>query len=93
MTISIRNLYYLFAYAWAKFPDADVTDTGIDECPEILDLFAHLLVRYTKRILRQGLARDYLTFEEENPGSARKDRVAADDPAANLIEERVGLRV
>ena len=54
MGIPIRNLYYLFCYAWAHFPPADMVETGVDDCPDLQDLFAHLLVGgSTNRLLRR----------------------------------------
>ena len=43
MTISIRNLYYLFLYAWARFPGGAIGEVGIDKSPDLPSLFAKLL--------------------------------------------------
>jgi 5-methylcytosine-specific restriction enzyme subunit McrC len=66
VTIPIRNLYFLFTYAWGKFPAGGATDAGIDECPDLPNLFARLLITGTHRLLRRGLDRDYQTFVEES---------------------------
>lgn len=65
MTIPIRNLYYLFIYAWGRFPAGSSVDAGIDECPDLPNLFARLLIDGTNRLLRRGLDRGYLSFVEE----------------------------
>lgn len=65
MTIPIRNLYYLFCYAWERYPEGGTTEVGIDDCPDLPNLFARILVNGTNRLLRRGLDRGYLTFEEE----------------------------
>ena len=65
MIIPVRNLYYIFVYAWARFPGGSVVDAGIDQCPTLLDLFAHLLVREVQTLLRRGLAHDYQSLEDE----------------------------
>jgi len=68
MTIPIRNLYYLFLYAWARFPGGAVGETGIDKSPDLPNLFAKLLSAGTRRLFRRGLDRGYKTFTDELAG-------------------------
>ena len=65
MTIPIRSLYYMFCYAWRRFPDASPVEVGVDDCPDILNLFAKLLVSGCNRLMRRGLDRGYSTSIEE----------------------------
>lgn len=65
MTIPIRNLYYLFTYAWARFPAGDEVPTGVDECPDLQNLLAKLLIDGTHRLVRRGLDRGYISIEED----------------------------
>lgn len=65
MTIPIRNLYYLFCYAWQRFPDGSTVDVGVDASPTLPSLMARILVNDTHRLLRRGLDRGYRTFIEE----------------------------
>ncbi len=65
MIIPVRNLYFIFVYAWARFPGGSIADAGVDQCPTLLDLFAYLLVRETQTLLRRGLAHDYEPLEDE----------------------------
>lgn len=65
MTIPIRNLYYLFTYAWARFPPGDEVPTGVDECPDLQNLLAKLLIDGTHRLIRRGLDRGYISLEED----------------------------
>jgi 5-methylcytosine-specific restriction enzyme subunit McrC len=65
VTISIRNLYFLFCYAWRKLPDAAEVEAGLDSCPDALNLFARLLVSGTQRLMKRGLDRGYVAFELE----------------------------
>ena len=79
MTVPIRNLYYLFLYAWSRFPGSDVGEVGIDESPDLPTLFARLLSAGTRRLFRRGLDRGYSTLTEEliaPRGRIRLDRVA-----------------
>jgi 5-methylcytosine-specific restriction enzyme subunit McrC len=68
MTIPIRNLYYLFLYAWAQFPGGAVGEAGIDQSPDLPNLFSKLLSAGTRRLFRRGLDRGYKTFTDELPG-------------------------
>jgi 5-methylcytosine-specific restriction enzyme subunit McrC len=63
--IPIRNLYFLFLYAWAQFPGGPMAEAGIDKSPDLPNLFARLLSAGTSRLLRRGLDRGYKTFTEE----------------------------
>lgn len=65
MTIPIRNLYYLFSYAWAQFPEGDAVEVGIDECPDLQNLFAKVLTNGVHRLMRRGLDRGYRVHLEE----------------------------
>jgi 5-methylcytosine-specific restriction enzyme subunit McrC len=78
MTIPIRNLYYLFLYAWAQFPGGAVAEVGIDESPDLPNLFGKLLSAGTRRLFRRGLDRGYTTFTDELAGPhgrLRLDRI------------------
>jgi 5-methylcytosine-specific restriction enzyme subunit McrC len=65
VTIPIRNLYYLFSYAWAQFPGGDAVDVGIDKCPDLQNLFGKVLNDGVNRLMRRGLDRGYRVHIEE----------------------------
>jgi len=65
VTIPIRNLYYLFSYAWAQFPGGDAVDVGIDKCPDLQNLFGKILTDGVNRLVRRGLDRGYRVHTEE----------------------------
>jgi 5-methylcytosine-specific restriction enzyme subunit McrC len=64
-TIPIRNLYYLFCYAWNRFEEAQAISTGAEESPDLPNLLARVLVEGTRSLLKRGLDRGYLSHEEE----------------------------
>jgi 5-methylcytosine-specific restriction enzyme subunit McrC len=72
MTIPIRNLYYLFTYAWGRFPAGAFTEVGIEDCPDLPNLFARLLIGGINRLLRRGLDRSYRECLEELRGARGK---------------------
>ena len=86
MTIPIRNLYYLFLYAWARFPGGAVGEAGIDESPDLPNLFAKLLLAGTRRLFRRGLDRGYETFTDEIVGP--RGRLRLD----RMVKETTQLR-
>ena len=65
VTIPIRNLYYLFCYAWSRFPQGDSIEVGVDQAPDLPNLFGRLLVSYANGLMRRGLHRGYVTRVEE----------------------------
>jgi 5-methylcytosine-specific restriction enzyme subunit McrC len=77
MAIPIRNLYYLFTYAWGRFPAGRPVDTGVDECPDVPNLFARLLIDWGNRLLRRGLDRGYVGYTEET--RSPRGRMLLDD--------------
>jgi 5-methylcytosine-specific restriction enzyme subunit McrC len=67
--IPIANIYYLLCYAWDAIDEADkLAEVSTTERPELLDLFAKVLVNGTRRLIRRGLDRGYLPREEHIPG-------------------------
>ena len=61
----VRNLYYLFCYAWARFPKVSAVPVGINGLPDIANLFAKILVSELHRLTRRGLAQGYVTDDLE----------------------------
>ncbi|MDP2225930.1 MAG: hypothetical protein Q8J78_00425 [Moraxellaceae bacterium] len=77
MTIPIRNLYYLFCYAWRKFPEGGSVDVGVDDSPDLPNLLARLLISGANRLMRRGLDRGYQSFSEE--ARSPRGRLLLDD--------------
>lgn len=65
MKIPIRNLYYIFLYAWAKFPISALGTVGVDSAPDLPSLFAHVLLDGVRRLFRRGIDRGYEAFTGE----------------------------
>jgi 5-methylcytosine-specific restriction enzyme subunit McrC len=65
--IPIRNVYYLYAYAWDQFHFVNRVKTGEEEGPEAAPFFAKVLMQACRQIFRRGLDRAYQNFDEELP--------------------------
>jgi 5-methylcytosine-specific restriction enzyme subunit McrC len=65
MTIPIKNLYYLYAYAWDQFHFTKRVDTGEEVGPDAPAFFGLVLVRGCQQVFRRGVDRSYRTFVEE----------------------------
>lgn len=63
--IPIRNVYYLFCYAWERFEEAQAISTGAEDAPDLPNLLARVLVEGSRTLMRRGLDRGYLLHEEE----------------------------
>ena len=63
--IPIRNLYYLFLYAWDRFPEGKAVNVGTDSGPDLPNLLARVLVSVTRNLMRRGLDRGYQGIVEE----------------------------
>ena len=68
VTIPIKNLYYIFCYAWGSFPSGDMVDVGKEDAPDLQNLFAKLLIDGLHRIIRRGMARGYVSRQEDLKG-------------------------
>lgn len=67
--IPIANIYYLLCYAWDVLEEkGTLVDVDALDSTDLLDLFARVLVNGTRRLLRRGLDRGYLSREDEIPG-------------------------
>lgn len=65
-TIPITNLYYLLAYAWDhKLSEVELVAIDADLCPDLNNLFARILANATHHLVRRGLDRSYVPFEQE----------------------------
>jgi len=65
MRIPIQNIYYLLCYAWNKLEERDVVDVPVEDCNNILDLLAKVLVGATTHLLKRGLDREYIKHHED----------------------------
>lgn len=65
--IPIRNLYYLYAYAWDQFHLVRRVKTGEGEGPDAGAFFAKILVQACRQIFRRGVVREYEFHEQELP--------------------------
>lgn len=64
--IPVRNLYYLYAYAWDKFHFVHRVKTGEEEeGPDAAPFFAKILLQGCRQIFRRGVDRSYQTLDEE----------------------------
>jgi 5-methylcytosine-specific restriction enzyme subunit McrC len=62
--IPIRNLYFIFCYAWNRAEEGGRIDVGIEDSPDLLNLLAKLMAAGVKRLLRRGLFKGYLARTE-----------------------------
>lgn len=64
-TIPIRNLYYLYCYAWNRFEEAQTIAVEAEQGPDLPTLLVRVLMAGTRSLLGRGLDRTYLPFREE----------------------------
>ena len=66
--IPIRNVYYLFLYAWGRFHEGKQVEVGTEDSPDIVHLLARVLRNGVQRLLKRGLDRGYDQLHEELVG-------------------------
>jgi len=68
MAIPIENIYYLLCYAWDTLEEKEKAKVSVDNSPEIMDLFAKVLINGTRILLKRGIEKDYITETKEMAG-------------------------
>jgi 5-methylcytosine-specific restriction enzyme subunit McrC len=63
--IPVRNLYYLFLYAWDKFSEGAWVEVGQDDGPDLPNLLAKVLAAGVRRQFKRGLDKGYVSTVEE----------------------------
>ena len=72
MTIPIANIYYLLLYAWRHVERKDQVDVGTAGKSDLLNLLAHVYTLEVRRLITRGLAREYLSVEQDVSGMRGK---------------------
>jgi len=62
--VPLENIYYLLCYVHERFQARDFVSSAAQLADRTENLFAHILVRETSRLLRRGLSRRYLERSE-----------------------------
>ncbi len=63
--IPVRNVYALLAYAWDFLDLADPNDGGATPADTPQDILGRLLVDTAHRLIRRGVHKEYILFEED----------------------------
>ena len=64
-TIPIQNVYYLLAYAWKEFREGQLKDLASTDCPDSVNLLAHLLGEGIAALAKTGIDKGYQTKSED----------------------------
>jgi len=59
MSIPVRNIYFLLAYAWDCLEEADVVDVSEEDFKTVADLLAKVLAAGVRHLTKRGLDRGY----------------------------------
>lgn len=66
-TIPIENIYYLLAYAWDLFQEAEECPVDVNNCPDVHNLLATVLVNGIHSLMRRGIDKGYCATVEVTP--------------------------
>ena len=64
--IPIKNLFFVLCYAWGRLDEGELVSASVDEVSTPQDLLARILINGANRVLKDGLDRGYLEFDEES---------------------------
>lgn len=65
MRVRIENLYYLLCYAWDRLEAQHFVDRDALAADRPADLFAKVLMDGLRHLIRRGIDRGYVAFEED----------------------------
>lgn len=68
MSIPIENIYYLLCYAWNKLEEKERVGVSAEDCTNLLDLLAKVLINSSKILLKRGIDRNYIDVTTEFTG-------------------------
>lgn len=77
MAVPVENIYYLLCYAYGHADDLALAPRGKDLGGRTENLFAHVLLATTQRLLQRGIAKRYLEESEEIRGVRGKIQIGA----------------
>jgi 5-methylcytosine-specific restriction enzyme subunit McrC len=63
--IPIQNLYFIFCYAWRRLEESKIVDVEEVSSPELVDLFAKVLIGGMRHLIRRGIDRGYIPVTED----------------------------
>lgn len=63
--ISIKNIYWMLAYAYRSLNEKDINKMNSEEFENIYDLFCIMMTQEVNKQIKRGLNRDYIQIEEE----------------------------
>lgn len=66
--IPIDNIYFLLSYAWDRLEEAELSSVSLTDESTLPGLLARLLIGGVTRVLKRGIDRQYVTYEEEIAG-------------------------
>ncbi|MBO1077132.1 5-methylcytosine restriction system specificity protein McrC [Roseomonas marmotae] len=86
--IPIRNLYYLFLYAWDRFPEGKAVEVAATDSPDLMNLLAQVLINGVRRLLRRGPDRGYRLETDETAAPRGRFLLAETIKRATMLRGR-----
>ena len=88
MRIPILNIYHLLCYAWKTLDEKERIRVEIDDTTELVDLFAKVLIRATKVLIKRGIDKSYIEHNEEIAGVKGKLLISETVKSNILFKQR-----
>lgn len=66
-SILIKNIYYMLSYAFSNLNQSNFESVAIEQFQNVHNLFAAILAKGIGQQLKQGLYREYISYEENLP--------------------------
>src|SRR5689334_9576868 len=83
MAVPIRNIYYLLCYAWDRLEALALVDTSALQGDRVQNLLGTVLAEGVSGLLRAGLDRGYVTYEDA--GRSIRGKILLAESLSNLL--------
>jgi 5-methylcytosine-specific restriction enzyme subunit McrC len=88
MAIPIENIYYLLSYAWNKLDEKNRIAISAEDCTDLLDLLAKVLINSTRILLKRGIDRNYVDVTNEFTGVKGKLELSQTVKSQLLLKQK-----
>ena len=87
--ILIKNIYYMLTYAFHVLRQTNYEEIEVEEFDNIHDMFAAILGKGVSRQLKQGMYREYVTYDEDL--SVKRGKIVIPGTIKNRLQHKQKL--
>ena len=87
----IKNIYYMLTYAFNALRKPDYKNAATEDCEDLLDLLAKILVLGLNRLIKQGFFRDYIRVSETSSSIRGKINITQSIKTLSFLKKQLNI--